>query len=236
MPVRLQKFLAEAGIASRRACELLIQNGRVTVNGQVVTRLGTKVDPVRDRVAVDSKAVAIERKVYLVFNKPRGVLCTNRDTHGRKRVFDLLPPSLPRLYTVGRLDRDSEGLVLLTNDGNFSLRLTHPRYKRPKKYRVEVAGAWNPETTTQLLKGVVSEGECLRADRVQFLRGDNRTTELELVIHGGRKRQIRRMLAAVGHSVQRLVRVAIGDLVLEGLKPGQWRYLTDEEVHHLLHD
>lgn len=236
MPVRLQKFLAEAGVGSRRTCETLIQQGRVTVNDRLVTELGTKVDPDADRVAVDSKPVAAERKLYIALNKPRGVFCTSHDTHGRKRALDLLPPDLPRLYTVGRLDADSEGLLLLTNDGSFSLRLTHPRYKRPKKYRVQVAGAWRAETTARLLKGIVSEGERLRTENIVSLDVSGESSELELIIREGRKRQIRRMMAAVGHRVQRLVRVAIGKLTLGNLKPGQWRYLTHEEVHQLLHD
>ena len=127
MPVRLQKFLAEAGLGSRRACEQFIQQGRVAVNGVVVTRLGTKIDPAADRVRVAGQAVVAERKVYLAIHKPAGVLCTSRDTDGRPRVLDLLPGSMPRLYTVGRLDGNTEGLLLLTNDGSFSLRLTHPR-------------------------------------------------------------------------------------------------------------
>jgi pseudouridine synthase len=230
--VRLQKFLAETGAGSRRACEQLIVAGRVSVNGQVVIELGTKVDPAADRVAVDAKPVAAERKLYIALHKPRGVFCTSHDEQGRQRALDLLPAGLPRLYTVGRLDADSEGLLLLTNDGSFSLRLTHPRYKRPKKYRVTVAGAWRAETTARLLKGIVSEGERLRAESVRVVRAN----ELELIIREGRKRQIRRMLAAVGHPVQRLVRVAIGELTLGNLKSGQWRYLTNEEVHHLLRD
>jgi pseudouridine synthase len=230
--VRLQKFLAEAGVASRRACEQLIVEGRVTVNDRLVTELGTKVEPATDRVAVDSKTVAAERKLYIALHKPRGVFCTSHDTHGRKRALDLLPSGLPRLYTVGRLDADSEGLVLLTNDGSFSLRLTHPRYKRPKKYRVKVAGAWRAETTARLLDGIVSDGERLRAESVTVVREN----ELELIIREGKKRQIRRMMSAVGHPVQRLVRTAIGNLKLGNLKSGQWRYLTNEEVHQLLCD
>jgi len=236
VPVRLQKFLAEAGVGSRRACEKLIQKGRVTVNARLVTELGTKVEPNADRVAVDSNLVTAERKLYIALHKPRGVFCTSHDTHGRKRVLDLLPPTLPRLYTVGRLDADSEGLLLLTNDGSFSLQLTHPRYKRPKKYCVQVAGVWGEETTTRLLNGIVSEGERLRAESVAQLRTSSDASELELIICEGKKRQIRRMMAAVGHPVQRLVRVAIGNLTLGNLKLGQWRYLTNEEVHQLLHD
>jgi pseudouridine synthase len=234
--VRLQKFLAEAGVGSRRACEEFIQQGRVTVNGRVITGLGTKIESDSDRVAADGKSVVVEKKVYIVINKPPGFVCSSADTHGLKRVLDLLPPKMPRLYTVGRLDFDSEGLLLLTNDGSFSLRLTHPRYKRPKKYRVLVGGNWRAEMTARLLNGVVSDGERLRAASVALVRTDGVTTELELVLREGKNRQIRRMMTAVGRPVQRLVRVAVGDFELTDLEPGQWRHLKHEEVQRLLHD
>ena len=234
MFVRLQKFLAEAGVGSRRRCEQLIQQGKISVNGQRVTTLGTKVDPETDRVMLGSKPVAAERKIYIALNKPAGVLCTNRDTHGRKRVLDLLPRSLPRLYTVGRLDQDTEGLLFLTNDGNFSLRLTHPRYKMPKTYLVEVEGELKNEQIARLLEGVHSEGQVLRAEKVFQVRPCGKTTELRLVIREGKKRQIRRMLAAVGHPVVRLTRLSVHSVSLGDLKTGQWRYLTDEEIHKLM--
>ena len=230
MLVRLQKFLAEAGIGSRRHCETLIQRGDVSVNGQPVTILGTKIDPASDRVTLAGKPVVVEPKVYIALNKPAGVLCTSHDTHGRKRVHDLLPASLPRLFTVGRLDYDTEGLLLLTNDGSFSLRLTHPRYKMPKTYTVEVEGALDDADRKQLLAGVQSEGELLSAEKVSG------TTQLQVVMREGKKRQIRRMLAAVGHPAKRLTRLTIGSLELGNLKTGQWRYLTDEEVHSLMRD
>jgi 23S rRNA pseudouridine2605 synthase len=232
--VRLQKFLAEAGVASRRRCEELIQGGRVTVNGQPVRVLGSKIDPERDAVAVAGEAVAIERKVYIALHKPPGVLCTNRDTHNRPRVVDLLPRSLPRLYTVGRLDQDTEGLLLLTNDGSFSLRLTHPRYKMSKTYLVEVEGELKSTEITRLLGGVRSEGELLRADRIFQVHARSRATELRLVLSQGRKRQIRRMMAAVGHPVKRLVRLAVGPISLGNLRKSQWRRLTDEEIQLLM--
>jgi len=235
MLVRLQKFLAEAGVGSRRHCETLIQHGSISVNGLPVTVLGTKIDPAVDRIAVDSQPVTIERKVYIALHKPTGVLCTSRDTHGRKRVLDLLPASLPRLYTVGRLDYDTAGLVFLTNDGSFSLRLTHPRYKMPKTYLAEVAGELSREQIACLLKGVASEGDWLRAEKVFDVQSHGANTELKLVLREGKKRQIRRMLAAVGHPVQRLVRLAVGTIKLGDLQVGQWRYLKDEEVRSLLH-
>ena len=172
--VRLQKFLAEAGVASRRHCEQLIVAGKISVNGQPVVTLGTKIDPERDRVAVAGQPVAIEHKVYIALNKPAGILCTNRDTHRRKRAVDLLPRSLPRLYTVGRLDKDTEGLLLLTNDGTFSLRLTHPRYKMSKTYLVEVEGELKNAEIARLLEGVRSEGELLRAEKVFAVRAQKK--------------------------------------------------------------
>jgi 23S rRNA pseudouridine2605 synthase len=232
--VRLQKFLAEAGIASRRRCEQLIQDGKVSVNGQPIYILGSKIDPERDAVEVYGKPVVIERKVYVALSKPAGVLCTSHDTHGRKRAVDLLPRSLPRLYTVGRLDKDTEGLLFLTNDGTFSLRLTHPRYKMNKTYWVEVEGELKHAEIARLLKGVRSEGELLHADRIFQVCAQTDTTELQLVLSEGKKREIRRMMAMIGHPVKRLVRIAIGPVELGNLKTSQWRYLSDEEVDQLM--
>jgi pseudouridine synthase len=234
--VRLQKFLAEAGIGSRRHCETLITAGKVSVNGQPVTQLGTKIDPGADRVIVAGKTVAAERKLYIALHKPAGVVCTNRDTHGRPRAIDLVPVTLGRLYTVGRLDQDSEGLLLLTNDGTFSLRLTHPRYKMPKTYWVQVEGGLTRAAAQRLLAGIVTERETLRADAISNLQTHGAVTELELVLREGKKRQIRRMMAVLGHPVRRLVRVAIGPIILADLKPAQWRHLTDEEVDRLTRD
>jgi 23S rRNA pseudouridine2605 synthase len=232
--VRLQKFLAEAGVASRRHCEQLIEARKVSVNGQTVFLLGTKIDPERDHVTVAGQPVACERKVYIALNKPAGILCTNRDTEGRKRAVDILPRSLPRLYTVGRLDKDTEGLLLLTNDGTFSLRLTHPRYKMSKTYLVEVQGELKKTEIARLLEGVRSEGELLRAEKVFAVRAQKESTELRLVLGEGKKRQIRRMMANIGHPVKRLVRLAIGPLELGNLEISQWRYLTHEEIRKLM--
>ena len=232
--VRLQKFLAEAGVASRRHCEQLIEAGKVSVNNQTVCILGTKIDPERDRVLVDGQPVARKGKIYIALNKPSGVLCTNQDTHHRKRAVDLLPRSLPRLYTVGRLDKDTEGLLLLTNDGTFSLRLTHPRYKMSKTYLVEVEGELNNAEIARLLGGVRSEGDMLRAERVFAVRTLKKATELRLILSEGKKRQIRRMMSGIGHPVKRLVRLAIGPIELGDLAISQWRYLTHEEIKELL--
>ena len=232
--VRLQKFLAEAGLGSRRHCETLITAGQVTVNGQPATTLGTKIEPATDRVSVAGKPVRIERKVYVALNKPAGYLCTSHDTEGRRTVLELLPGDLPRIYTVGRLDYDTEGLLFLTNDGTFSLRLTHPRYKMPKTYRVEVAGELTAEETTQLLHGVHSDGETLRAAKIFDVHPAGDTTRLHVELREGKKRQVRRMLAAVGHPVRKLTRVSVGKITLGNLKLGQWRYLSDEEVRQLV--
>lgn len=233
MLVRLQKYLAEAGVASRRRCEELIEAGQVSVNGQPSRVLGTKIDPERDSVAVGGKPVLLERKVYIALHKPAGCVCTNSDTHGRKRAVDLLPRSLPRLYTVGRLDKDSEGLLFLTNDGTFSLRLTHPRYKMRKTYFVEVEGELKNAEIARLLKGVRSDGESLHAEKIFQVRAQGQDTELRLVLSEGKKRQIRRMMAVVGHPVKRLVRLAVGPIELGNLAISQWRHLTHEEVEKL---
>lgn len=234
MLVRLQKFLAEAGLGSRRSCELLVQEGKVCVNGQTIKVPGSKVDPSVDSVTVAGKPVSVDQKVYIALNKPAGVLCTNRDTHGRKRALDLLPANLPRTYSVGRLDKDTEGLLFLTNDGNFSLRLTHPRYKMRKTYLVEVEGHLKSEQIARLLKGVRSEGQLLHAEKVFQVRSRGESTELRLVLSEGKKRQIRRMMAAVGHPVKRLARLAVGPVELGNLKASQWRHLTHEEVDKLM--
>jgi len=232
--VRLQKFLAEAGLGSRRYCETLITGGQVGVNGQPVTVLGAKVDSGKDRVTVAGQPVSIERKIYIVLNKPAGYICTSDDPEGRSRVLDLLPTDLPRLYTVGRLDVNTEGLLLLTNDGTFSLRLTHPRYKMPKTYRAEVAGTLADDQINQLLHGVWSEGELLRAEKIFGVRPVGERTELQLVLREGKNRQVRRMLDGIGCSVRRLVRLSIGNISLGNLKLGEWRNLTNEEVRSLI--
>jgi 23S rRNA pseudouridine2605 synthase len=232
--VRLQKYLAEAGVASRRHCEQLIEDGRISVNGQTVSLLGSKIDPEHDLIAVDGKPVVIERKVYIALNKPAGFVCTNHDTQGRKRAIDLLPSSLPRLYTVGRLDKETEGLLFLTNDGTFSLRLTHPRYKMGKTYLVEVEGELKGAEIAHLLKGVRSEGEMLHAETIFQVRRQDDATQLRLVLSEGKNRQIRRMMAAVGHPVKRLVRLAVGPVELGNLAISQWRHLTHEEVRKLM--
>jgi pseudouridine synthase len=233
MPIRLQKFLAETGVASRRQCEELIRLGRVKVNGEIVTAMGVKVSPANDRILVDSKPVATQRRLYVALNKPAGYLCTAKDTHSRHTVFDLLPKGWPRLHTVGRLDYDTEGLLLLTNDGDFSLHLTHPRYKVAKRYEVLINGILSVPQVAQLTSGMVVDNERMRAEKIGNIRRLSSQTRFEMVLTQGKKRQIRRMLSAMGHRVVRLKRLNIGAIELGSLKTGRWRFLTTAEVRQL---
>lgn len=236
---RLQKFLARAGVASRRHAEALIEAGRVQVNGQVVTQLGTKILPGKDEVRVDGRVVQPPAsQIYVLLHKPAGVVTTASDPEGRQTVLDLLPPELraQRLFPVGRLDLDSEGLLLLTNDGEFALHLTHPRYEQEKEYHALVQGRPAPEKLEALRRGVLlpDEARPTAPARVQFLReGEHGTSWIAVTLHEGRKRQVRRMLAAVGHQVVRLIRVRVGPLHLGNVPPGRWRALTAEEVKRL---
>ncbi|WP_435006986.1 pseudouridine synthase [Tundrisphaera lichenicola] len=229
-PERLQKILAHAGVGSRRACEELILQGRVTIGGKVVKELGTKVDPAREPVAVDGQKVQIERPVYFAVYKPKGYVSTNDDPSGRPRVLDLLPEIPQRVYTVGRLDEMSVGLMLLTNDGDLANKLAHPKFGVEKLYRVTVAGSPPREVLTQLTEGIwLAEGK-VRAKRVRAIgkRGDS--TILELVLAEGKNREVRRMLAKLGHKVMTLTRVAVGPITVKGLSAGQFRPLTGREV------
>lgn len=228
--VRLQKLLAEAGYGSRRACESLITQGRVAIDGRVVRQLGTRVEAAGQQVTVDGQRVRPERKVYYLVHKPRGVLCTNADPEGRPLVRDLLPKVPQRVYTVGRLDQFSEGLVLMTNDGELAQRLMHPRYGAEKTYLARVQGVPRPETLRRIERGVWSSVGKLRAQRIRFRRQVKGGAELLVVLREGRNRQVRRMLAQVGHKVLRLKRIAIEHLRLAGLAPGACRALTPAEV------
>jgi len=226
----LQKALAHAGIGSRRACEDLISQGRITVNGKVVRELGTKVDPRHDTVAVDGQPIRTERIVYFAVNKPKGYVSTNNDPSGRPRVVDILPEIPQRVYTVGRLDEMSVGLMILTNDGTLANKLAHPKFGVEKVYRAVVAGAPTREVLDKLVEGVwLAEGK-VRAKRVKPIASKGEATVLEMVLAEGKNREVRRMLAKLGHKVMSLSRVAIGPVTLKGLKPGEWRPLTSYEV------
>ncbi len=234
MKVRLQKFLAEAGVASRRAAEQIILAGRVAVNGRTARELGGKVDPAQDRVTVDGTVTRAKRKLYVALNKPRGYVCSRRDELERRTIGNLLPREWSNLYSVGRLDYDSEGLIFLTNDGEFSLRLTHPRYGVRKKYVATVAGRVGPETAGRLTRGVADAGELLKAERARVLSANNSNSVVELELAEGRNREVRRMFESQGLEINRLVRTQIGKIKLGELPSGKWRTLTEPEIKSLL--
>lgn len=229
---RLQQVLAAAGLGSRRECETLISEGRVEVDGVQVAQLGTRVDPDTQKILVDGTPLRLERKQYFMLNKPPGVVSTSRDPSGRPRVIDLIK-SEARVYCVGRLDRTSEGLILVTNDGDLANRLTHPSFQIDKRYLVEVAGTPLPEQLAELEKGVHLAEGFAKASRVTPRRTSSRGTILEITLREGRNREIRRLLARVGHKVLRLKRIAIGPLVLGELPAGESRRLKPEEVASL---
>jgi 23S rRNA pseudouridine2605 synthase len=227
---RLQKVLAAAGVGSRRACEELIAAGRVTVDGRVA-RLGDKVDPAAAEIYVDAQRVVVDsRLVYLAMNKPRGVVSTMADERGRAALVDYVGDLEQRVYHVGRLDADSEGLLLLTNDGTLAHRLTHPSYGVAKTYRCEVPGPVPRAVGRRLTAGVELEDGSARADSFRIIDAFGRTALIEIVLHEGRRHIVRRMLAEVGHPVTRLVRTAIGPIRLGDLRPGRTRRLSNAEV------
>jgi pseudouridine synthase len=232
--IRLQKYLAECGVASRRASEKLITAGLVTVDGVTVTELGTKVDPSVQKVTCDGKPVVLDKKIWIMLNKPVGVICTSDDPEGRERVIDLLPEVPGRVYTVGRLDVMSEGLLLVTNDGDLAHRLMHPRHHVEKKYQVWIDRELTPEEIARMLSGLNCHGEKLKALRVEPLR---RTIASQpgytLTLGEGRNRHIRRMMEVINCKVIRLVRVSVGPLRLEKLRTGEHRELAPSEVEQL---
>ncbi|MGQ3685938.1 MAG: pseudouridine synthase [Candidatus Loosdrechtia sp.] len=233
MPERLQKVLAEAGFGSRRECEKLIADGRVTVNGKSVTTLGTAVDPDKDTILCDGMPVRKQRKIYFLLNKPRGYVCTNRDEMERLKVVDILKNITQRVYTVGRLDKESEGIILITNDGELANKLSHPRYEVLKTYFVEVGGYLTDEAITALEKGVwLSFGKTGPLKIKDIHRGRQKSRFL-MVLWEGKNREIRRMLAEYGFKVHILRRIKIGNLSDPDLRTGKYRKLTDREVEQL---
>ena len=233
--IRLQKLLALAGVASRRRSEELMLDGQVEVNGEVVTRLGTKVDPASDVIRVAGKRLPpISEKVYLALNKPRGVVSTMSDPEGRKTLQDLVEDRPERLFHVGRLDTDTSGLIILTNDGDFAHRLAHPSYEVDKTYVAEVTGQLFPRVLKQLLAGVTLEDGPVTVSKARIVEASPAKSIVELVIHEGRNRIVRRLLDEVGHPVTRLTRTRIGPVVLGRLKPGELRDLTADELGELL--
>ena len=232
--VRLQKFLAEAGIASRRASEQIILSGRVTVNGKSVRELGTKVHPDQDEIAVDGDPVRVRRKIYIALNKPPGFLCTRKDPLERHTIGDLLPQEWSHLVNVGRLDRESEGLLFLTNDGDFALQLTHPRFGVRKVYRVTAEGRVDRSLLAKFTAGVRDCGELLKAEKATLISANNSHSVIEMELAEGKNREIRRLLAALDVNVERLQRIQIGRIKLGELPLGKWRTLTEPEIKSLL--
>lgn len=235
---RLQKLLSAAGVASRRAAEDLIRQGRVSVNGRTVTALGTKADARADDIRVDGRRVkAVERHRYLLVNKPRGYVTTRRDPQKRRTVMDLIPDVREYVYPVGRLDFDSEGLLLLTNDGDLAAALTHPSHEVERVYRVQVRGVPDEGALTRLARGVKLDGRPTAPAGASLVGGQHdrsrRTAVLMMTVREGRNRQIRRMCEAVGFPVERLTRVRIGPIGDDGLRAGQVRELTAQEVRRL---
>jgi 23S rRNA pseudouridine2605 synthase len=232
--VRLQKFLAEAGVASRRASEQIILEGRVAVNGAVVRELGAKVDPLHGHVTVDGNPVRPRRKIYVALNKPRKLVCSRQDELGRPTIYELLPKEWGHLHSIGRLDYNSEGLLFLTNDGEFSLRLTHPRYGVRKTYLATVEGRVEPQMLRTLTQGVWHDGEKLKAEKARLVSAGKAQSVVELELAEGKYREVRRLFESQGRTVQRLQRVQIGKIKLGQLRPGKWRTLTESEIKSLL--
>lgn len=232
--VRLQKFLAEAGVASRRASEQVILTARVTVNGKVARELGTKVDPAHDQVMVDGRLVRPKKKLYVALHKPVGCVCSRQDERGRPTIYELLPPEWSNVQSIGRLDYDTEGLLLLTNDGELSLRLTHPRYGVKKVYEVTVEGRAELDQMEAFTRGIRDEGELLRAQKARIIEASKSRSVIELELAEGKNREVRRMCAAVGLPVEHLVRTQVGKIKLGELRAGRWRTLTEAEIKTLL--
>ena len=233
--IRLQKVLSGAGVASRRAGEEMIVDGRVSVNGRVVTTLGTRVDPEHDTIRVDGARIPTQRRhAYYVLNKPRGVVSTMDDPEGRLALADYVPARAGRLFHVGRLDTDTEGLIVLTNDGDLAQRMTHPSYEVRKTYLAEVEGFVDNATLKRLTKGLELDDGFVKPDAVTLQVRDGERSLVEIQLHSGRNRVVRRMFDAVAHPVRRLARTRIGPIRLGALPVGQARELTGEELGQLL--
>jgi 23S rRNA pseudouridine2605 synthase len=233
--VRIQKYLAERGIASRRAIEEMVQTGLVDVNGQTIMKLPCFVNPEEDEIVVDGKRIRAQstRHVYFLLSKPRGVVCSSSDPDGRTCAVDLIPKFPARLYCVGRLDVDSTGLILLTNDGELTQHLTHPRYEVSKTYLVTVTGQVTGDDITKLKAGLYIDGRRTAGAGVKVVRRGDNSTLLEMTLREGRNREIRRLLARLGHKVRRLTRTAIGPIKASGLSIGNFRPLTLSEIRAL---
>lgn len=235
MQIRLNKYLASIGVASRRKVEEMITQGRVQVNGKFISELGTKVDPIMDKILVDGEEIKEKNElVYLILNKPKGIVSTTDDEHNRTTVLDLIKSaSKQRLYPVGRLDQDSSGLILLTNDGELTNYLTHPKFHIAKTYQALVTSPIKQMQLQQLRGGVVLKEGKTKVSQVKIINQNQRVSVLEIVLHEGKYRQIRRMCAKVRINLLELQRVAFGPILLSNLQPGEYRLLTDREVEQL---
>lgn len=230
MEERLQKLLAKAGMASRRGAEALIRAGRIRVNGQVVTELGLKADPTQDTIVCDGKEVHFEQKVYVLLNKPSGYVTTMSDPQGRPIVTDLLTGFKERLFPVGRLDLETEGALLMTNDGEMANAILHPRYHVNKTYEAWVSGFPRPEQLHLLEQGIMLEGVTTLPAQVRVLKRSKHQSLVEIILHEGKKRQVRKMFQAINHKVVHLKRTAYGQLRLGTLGPGKYRILDDKDL------
>ena len=232
--MRLNKFLSQCGVASRRAADEMIAAGKISVNGVVVTKLGLIIDETQDSILIDGKPCKIPAEhVYMLLNKPRGFLVTLKDSFGRKTIRDLIKGVPGRVYPVGRLDYDSEGLLLLTDDGELSFRLAHPSYGVKKNYTVKVKGNFRPEDLRYFYDGIPLEDGHIAHARVKVLERQEGSTVLSIELAEGRKREIKRMCKAIGYPVQSILRVKYDELTLHGVDPGKWRYLSSAEVEKL---
>ena len=233
MSIRLQTFLARADVASRRKAEAIIASGRVKVNGSVVLQKGYGVDPDRDRITFDGKMLSFSEKEYYILNKPKGYISTVRDPYAQRIVIDLITKKRSRLYPVGRLDKNTTGILLMTNDGRLAHRLTHPSFEIKKIYTVKAKGSIRDDALLRLEKGVMLDGALTAPCSVRHIDRSGKTTELDIEIHEGKKRQIRRMFEAIGHPVLSLKRIAFAGMKLGSLKEGSFRKLTGSEVAKL---
>lgn len=234
--IRLQKFLADAGVASRRAGEQFILTGRVSVNGEIIRLLGSKVDPDRDEVKVDGKIVRAKKKIYLALHKPVGCVCSRNDELGRPTIYGFIPEEWTTVNSVGRLDYKSEGLIFLTNDGEFALRLTHPRYGVRKQYLTTVEGQVTPQVTRLFVEGIYDAGEKLKALSAKIVSSSHSKSVVQLELAEGKNREVRRLFESQNLAVKRLVRTQVGKIKLGELKPGKWRTLTPSEIKTLISD
>ncbi|PKN05413.1 MAG: pseudouridine synthase [Deltaproteobacteria bacterium HGW-Deltaproteobacteria-9] len=237
MKERLQKIIAAAGIDSRRHAEILITSGRVSVNGEIVTELGVKADPRKDVIRVDGNTISLETtRCYIALHKPAEYVTTMSDPQKRPTVADLVKDVPERVYPIGRLDYDSSGLLLLTNDGDFAQKIQHPRFQVPKNYRVKISGRLNKEELKQIINGVKLPDTVFKPENLNIEKINDKSTWLSLTLREGKNRIIRRGFEAAGRQVTRLVRESIGKITLAGLKEGQWRNLTGREISQLLND